>query len=148
MKIYDTNKGADSQGRGHYFLRFVHQLSGHVFNFKLKALNAGQGIGEFFFKIFLVVRKFLDKLCADLAGKIRVCHKADFSKDNHAVDVQRPFAFLAVARIVNAEACLIVIFDGIDFVAFFCAVKINLVVFFAVKMSKRKSVRVSVIAEQ
>ena len=43
MKIYDTNKGADCQGSGHYFLRFVHQLAGHVFNFKLKALNARQG---------------------------------------------------------------------------------------------------------
>ena len=47
MKIYDTNKGADSQGRGHYFLRFVHQLSCHVFNFKLKALNARSGLQNF-----------------------------------------------------------------------------------------------------
>ena len=102
---------------------------------------------QFLFKIFLVVCKLLNQLCADFSGKFRIGHKADFSKDNYTVDVQRSFAFLAVARIVNAEACLIVIFDGIDFLTFFCAVKINLVVFFAVKMRKRKSVRVSVIAE-
>ena len=103
MKIYDTNKGADSQGRGHYFLRFVHQLAGHVFNFKLKALNARQGVCQFFFKIFLVVGEFLNQLCTDFAGFFLVSNKADFSKDNHAVDVQRPFAFLAVAGIVNAK---------------------------------------------
>ena len=103
---------------------------------------------QFLFKIFLVVCKLLNQLCADFSGKFRIGHKADFSKHNYTVDVQRPFAFLAVARIVNAEACLSVIFDGINFVSFFCAVKINLVVFFAVKMRKRKSVRVSVIVEQ
>ena len=130
------------------FLRLIHQLTGHVLNFKLKALNPGKGVCQFFFKVFLIVCKLLNQLCANFAGKLRVGHKADFSKDNYTVDVQRPFAFLAVARIVNAEACLIVIFYGIDFVAFLCTVKINLVVFFAVKMRKRKSVRVSVIAEQ
>ena len=130
------------------FLRLIHQLTGHVLNFKLKALNPGKGVCQFFFKIFLVVCKLLNQLCADFSGKLRVSNKADFSKDNYTVDVQRPFAFLAVARIVNAEACLIVIFDGIDFVSFFCTVKINLVVFFAVKVRKGKSVRVSVIAEQ
>ena len=92
--------------------------------------------------------KLLNQLCADFSGKLRVSNKVDFSKDNYTVDVQRPFAFLAVARIVNAEACLIVIFDGINFVSFLCTVKINLVVFFAVKMRKGKSVRVSVIAQQ
>ena len=103
---------------------------------------------QFFFKVFLVACKLLNQLCADFSGKLRVSNKVDFSKDNYTVDVQRPFAFLAVARIVNAEACLIVIFDGINFVSFLCTVKINLVVFFAVKMRKGKSVRVSVIAEQ
>ena len=102
---------------------------------------------QFLFKIFLVVCKLLNQFCADISGKLRIGHKADFSKDNYTVDVQCPFAFLAVARIVNAEACLIVIFDGINFVSFFCTVKINLVVFFAVKVRKGKSVRVSVIAE-
>ena len=103
---------------------------------------------QFLFKVFLVVCKLLNQLCADFSGKLRVSYQADFSKDNYTVDVQRPFAFFAVARIVNAEACLIVIFDGINFVSFLCTVKINLVVFFAVKMRKRKSVRVSVIVEQ
>ena len=130
------------------FLRLIHQLTGHVLNFKLKALNPGKGVCQFLFKIFLVVCKLLNQLCADFSGKFRIGHKADFSKHNYTVDVQCPFAFFAVARIVNAEACLIVIFDGINFVSFFCTVKINLVVFFAVKMRKRKSVRVSVIAEQ
>ena len=130
------------------FLRLIHQLTSHVLNFKLKALNPGKGVCQFFFKVFLVVCKLLNQLCADFSGKLRIGNKADFSKDNYTVDVQRPFAFFAVARIVNAEAGLIVIFDGINFVAFFCTVKINLVVFFAVKMRKRKSVRVSVIAQQ
>ena len=130
------------------FLRLIHQLTGHVLNFNLKALNPGKGVCQFLFKIFLVVCKLLNQLCADFSGKLRVSNKADFSKHNYTVDVQRPFAFLAVARIVNAEACLIVIFDGINFVAFFCTVKINLVVLFAVKMRKRKSVRVSVITQK
>ena len=119
-----------------------------MLNFKFKALNTRQGIGEFFFKIGLVVCEFIYKLCADLAGKVRVCNKADFSKDDYTVDVQSPFTFLAVALVINAEACLVVVFYGIDFVAFFCAVKINLIVFFAVKMRKRKSVRIAVITQQ
>ena len=130
------------------FLRLIHQLTGYVLNFKLKALNPGKGVCQFLFKIFLVVCKLLNQLCADFSGKFRVSNKANFSKHNYTVDVQRPFAFLAVARIVNAEACLIVIFDGINFVSFLCTVKINLVVFFAVKMRKRKSVRVSVITQK
>ena len=103
---------------------------------------------RFLFKIFLIVCKLLNQLCADFSGKLRVGHKADFSKDNYTVDVQRSFALFAVARIVNAEACLIVIFDGINFVSFLCTVKINLVVFFAVKVRKGKSVRVSVITQK
>ena len=130
------------------FLRLIHQLTSHVLNLKLKALNPGEGVCQFLFKIFLVVCKLLNQLCADFSGKLRVSNKADFSKDDYTVDVQSPFAFLAVARIVNAEACLIVIFDGINFVSFLCTVKINLVVFFAVKMRKRKSVRVSVITQK
>ena len=69
------------------FLRLIHQLSRHVFNFKFKALNAGQGICKFLFKIFLIVCEFLNKLCTDFAGQLLVSHKADFSKDDYTVDV-------------------------------------------------------------
>lgn len=79
------------------FLRLIHQLSGHVLNFKFKTLNAGKGVFKFLFKIFLVVCKLLNQLCADFAGKLRVSNKADFSKYDYTVDVQRPFAFFAVA---------------------------------------------------
>ena len=119
-----------------------------MLNFKFKALNAGKGVFKFLFKIFLIICEFLNKLCTDFASQLLVGHKADFSKDNYAVDVQSPFAFLAVALVINAEACLVVVFYGIDFVAFLCAVKINLIVFFAVKMRKRKPVRISVITQQ
>ena len=119
-----------------------------MLNFKFKALNAGKGVCKFFFKIFLVICEFLNQLCTDFAGKVRVSHKADFSKDDNTVDVQCPFAFFAVALVINAEACLVIIFYGIDFVAFFCPVKINLVVFFAVKVGEGKSVRISVITQK
>ena len=111
-----------------FILRLIHQLACHVFNFKLKALNTWKCICKFFFKIGLVICEFLNKFCTDFAGKVGVCYKADFSKDNYTVDVQRPLPFFAVALVINAEACLVVVFDGINFVAFLCAVKINLVV--------------------
>lgn len=119
-----------------------------MLNFQFKALNSWKGVCEFLFEIFFIICEFLNQLCADFAGELRVGHKADFSEYDYAVDVESPFAVFAVAFIVNAEACFIVILDGVDFVTFFCAVEVNLIVFFNVIVRHRKSVRVTVIAEE
>ena len=68
-----------------------------MFDFKLQTLNAWKGVFEFFFKIFFIICKLLNELCADFAGEVRVGHKADFSEDDYAVDIQSPFAVLTIA---------------------------------------------------
>ena len=79
------------------FLRLIHQLSRHMFNFKLKTLNSRQGVFKFLFEVFFVICELLNQPCADFAGEFRVGYKADFSEDDYAVDVERPFTVFSVA---------------------------------------------------
>ena len=129
------------------FLRLVYQLAGHVFNCKLKALNAAEGAGKFLFKIVLIIGKLLNKLGADFFRFFDVGNKLDFSKGNYTFDIQRPLTFPFEALIHNTETCLTAFFDCVNFVAFFCAVKIKLAIAFIVKMAERDSIRVTVIAD-
>lgn len=76
-----------------------------------------------------------------------ILHKTNTAKDDDAFDIQRPLPFPAEAFVIDAEGHLIVSPHGVDLMAHFAAVEIQVAVLLAVPMVSGHTVGVIVIAQ-
>ena len=110
---------------------------------EFQTAHARKGALEFLLDIVFIIGELSAQVGAYLLFLPIILHDADMPEHNDAVDIQRPFAVLAPAFIHYAIADLIAGSDGVDLMPDLRAVKIQLVILFAVPVIHRNAVGIA-----
>ena len=102
-------------------------------------------IMNFGFNISEVVGKFKAQLAADFHSLLIIFNGINSAENNNTADIQRPFALLFIARIINAKGNLVIECQCIDLMSLFTAVKINTAVFLIIPIVYRQTVGITAV---
>ena len=126
---------------------FIYNLPGDAFRYQCKHKCARSGALDLIPDVLIVIREFSAQLFRNPINGLLVFNELDPSEDDDRLYIQCPFSILTEAFIIHAEGSLVMPLHGVDLVALFPSVEIELSILLAIVMADGHTVRIIIITQ-